>query len=80
MAGCSTNADCSAGLACGTDHRCAPAVCAQQLDCPKNFLCPPVADAKCERKKCSVDPECDEGYCVEGSCFGDPGTCLKPAP
>ncbi len=40
----------------GADHRCTPSECAQQLDCPTNFLCPPVAQSKCERRKCTVDP------------------------
>ncbi|MFT3766650.1 MAG: hypothetical protein QM820_14215 [Minicystis sp.] len=80
VAGCSANTDCEPGKSCGADHRCAPSECAQQLDCPTNFVCPPIMQPKCERRKCSVDPECDVGYCVEGSCFDVPGTCILPAP
>lgn len=80
MEGCTADAACGPGQSCGADHRCAPKSCAQQLDCPTNFLCPPVNQSHCERRTCSVDAECDVGYCVAGACFDMPGTCTLPVP
>lgn len=78
--GCVSSASCDPGQTCGPDHRCHTTVCAQQIDCTVNFLCPPVLNAHCERRTCTVDPECDVGYCVQGLCYEVPGDCTLPAP
>lgn len=78
--GCTSSAACGVGESCDADHRCHPVVCAQQIDCPVNFLCPPILSARCERRACKVDPECDVGYCVEGACYDVPGSCAAPVP
>lgn len=78
--GCTSSASCGVGESCEADHRCKPSVCAQQLDCPTNFLCPPVLDSRCTRRTCTVDPECDVGYCVEGFCYDVLGQCTPPVP
>lgn len=78
--GCTSAVTCGTGEDCGSDHRCAPRSCAQQLDCPINFRCPPVNNSHCERRSCKVDPECDQGYCVEGLCYDLLGDCTPPVP
>lgn len=78
--GCTSSASCGVGETCEADHRCKPSICAQQIDCPVNFICPPTFNSRCERRTCKVDPECDVGYCVEGYCFDVPGNCTLPVP
>jgi hypothetical protein len=78
--GCTSSSTCGVGETCEPDYHCRPSICAQQIDCPVNFLCPPTLNSRCERRTCKVDPECDVGYCVEGFCFDVPGNCTPPVP
>ena len=68
--GCVDASGCNAGEVC-TAHRCVPASCQSDVDCPTDFAC---AGGSCGRKTCTTDANCS-GYCVEGLCYSAPGTC-----
>ena len=68
--GCVDASGCNAGEVC-TAHRCVPASCQSDVDCPTDFAC---AGGSCGRKTRTTDANCS-GYCVEGLCYSAPGTC-----
>ena len=54
-----------------------------------NLVASPDAEqARCERRVCETDAQCDGGYCVRGlsfldngkRCFAQPGSCMLPPP
>lgn len=76
--GCSGDGDCGPGTSCGSDHRCAPRACtATSGSCSSDFTC--ASNGACARKGCTADTECSNA-CVEGACYGTPGTCRLPVP
>ncbi len=74
--GCTSDAECGEGEACGDDGRCAAARCQSQDECPVNFRCD---SGGCLRRACTTSESC-EGYCVGGSCYAEPGSCNFPPP
>ncbi len=46
--------------------------------CDRFHECQP--DGSCARVACSTSDDCDCGYCVNGACYAEPGTCQMPAP
>jgi hypothetical protein len=79
--GCAGDADCKEAEMCGDDGRCQALPCGKgPASCPPNFACTPSAEGgpRCARKSCEDDRACDEGYCVEGDCHTEPGTCVVP--
>jgi hypothetical protein len=69
--GCGADADCVTGQSCDSDHHCAATVCNADGACPVDFNC---TSGHCTRKTCTSDSECSDA-CVEGVCYGMPGTC-----
>jgi hypothetical protein len=78
VAGCTKDADCAAsGEICDTTSaRCVPRSCTTTADCAPNFDC---TAPTCARRSCTTDLDCD-GYCVNGSCFDQTGTCILQPP
>lgn len=76
--GCTKDTDCAAqGEICDTaTARCVPHTCSLPADCPPNFDC---ANGTCARRTCTSDLDCD-GYCVDGACFDQTGTCTPLPP
>ncbi|HET9931031.1 MAG TPA: hypothetical protein VFQ35_10100 [Polyangiaceae bacterium] len=52
--------------------RCDKIPCSLDGDCPSGSKCNAGA---CERTHCSLDPDCGPGYCINGACYGSPGSC-----
>ena len=76
--GCASNADCGPGESCGSNHHCGPIPCgAAGQSCPTDFACG--TSGTCARKGCTTDSQCSKA-CVEGLCYGAPGTCQIEAP
>ena len=75
--GCTSDMACAAqGEVCDlATARCVAKACTTGADCPANFDCQTGA---CARRPCTTDLECD-GYCVEGQCYDQTGTCTPPA-
>jgi hypothetical protein len=70
ISGCVDTSGCDAGEVCMA-HRCVPASCQSDVDCPTDFEC---AGGSCGRKGCTTDANCS-GYCVNGLCYSTPGAC-----
>jgi hypothetical protein len=53
---------------------------------PMNVACPPPcpdntqcnAGGQCERQPCKHDSDCLKGFCVDGACYSELGTCTAP--
>lgn len=85
---------CDAGHTCPTDTRCSVGSsradvfgceyvpCSEGYVCPENTRCTVTAPAAqshgCTAMTCNSDGDCDCGYCVNGACSADPGTCQTP--
>jgi hypothetical protein len=69
--GCTSDDDCPAHLECDATNRCSAKSCGGETDCPANYGC---SGGSCARRSCSSDADC-EGYCVDGTCYADPGWC-----
>jgi hypothetical protein len=82
VSGCTTNANCPEGDTCATNHHCVPTPCTSASGtCPTDFTCSGGTGGgggTCARKACKMDSQCS-GACVEGFCYGAPGTCRLPA-
>ena len=75
--GCVGDAGCGEGQTCDlASARCIARACTGDAGCPSNFRCPAHT---CVRMTCTEDVECD-GYCVDGSCFAELGSCQLPVP
>jgi hypothetical protein len=82
VAGCTSDGDCPQGQSCASDHHCLPTPCgATSSGCPADFTCnlSGASGGACARKSCQSDAQCS-GACVEGLCYGAPGTCRLPLP
>jgi len=75
IAGCTSASDCKEGEDCAA-HHCVALSCQHVEDCPANFDC---VNGQCARRSCTTDAPCT-GYCVVGSCYSTPGTCMQPVP
>lgn len=67
---------------CDETGHCAPKFCSSDDSCSDWFICP-TADSipVCSRKTCVDSAACgDGGWCVNGSCFVEPGRCDYHAP
>ena len=71
MKGCLGDDDCAATQACSFDHHCRPKTCGA---CPELFFCG--GEGNCVRPVCQVDDDCEKGYCVNGLCHSQFGTCV----
>ena len=79
--GCNSNADCDEGETCSAAHRCVAMLCTQGQTCPPQFDCVPTGPTElCRRRSCTSDGQCSGGFCVNGSCFKQLGTCELPRP
>lgn len=76
-----TAGSCGEGLTCGTDGLCAAISCTDGWTCPMHTTCTGTGDAHgCSRDTCTGSGECGEGgFCVDGRCYGTPGTCTLPS-
>ena len=77
------------GLVCSNPNRpacidghCVATPCASDSGCPGTFTCQGETDDMASvRRTCTVDDECgDCGWCVDGMCYDEPGTCEYMAP
>jgi hypothetical protein len=76
--GCATSGACAEGTTCSSSSgRCEATACASSADCPSLFTC---SAGACSRKTCTADAACDDGFCVEGRCYGAWGRCELLAP
>ena len=75
--GCTNDTPCTPlGQVCDlATARCVAKSCTNATDCGPNFDC---TTGACVRRPCSSDLPCD-GYCVEGQCYDQTGTCTPPA-
>jgi hypothetical protein len=73
--GCTSDADCSPAEACTPAHHCEPKPCTEREECGPNFECGP--EGECVRADCASTTAC-EGYCVNGFCYDEPGSCMTP--
>jgi Cys-rich repeat protein len=71
---CAKDADCGAGGSCDANHRCVPAPCQSDAQCPTYFTCSPT-DQGCIRKTCQESADCGQGVCGDGHCYAAPGIC-----
>jgi hypothetical protein len=75
--GCSSDADCGAGLSCNGLHRCIAASCLNPGDCHSDdFMC---NGGFCAAKSCKSDSDCAH-FCVNGGCAATLGTCEQAVP
>jgi hypothetical protein len=76
--GCTDDTPCTPlGEVCDVaTARCVAHACSQPSGCPANFDC---TGGSCMRRPCSSDLDCD-GYCVNGACFDQTGTCTPLVP
>lgn len=66
---------------CSADGHCVERTCEKDDDCNPAFACADAEGAKvCTRKTCDSVDDCDCGWCVNGSCYLEPGTCSLPVP
>jgi hypothetical protein len=79
---CRADYRCSVGSARADSHGCELVPCADGYACPENTRCtvatPAANDHGCTTMACQSDRDCDCGYCVNGACSADPGTCQSP--
>ena len=72
--GCVDASGCGVGQVCAAGH-CVPASCARDVDCPTtDFAC---TGGSCRHKDCTSDADC-AGFCVNQTCYSQPGTCYGP--
>ena len=75
--GCVDDTPCTEGQTCDlAAARCKPRACSAAAPCPGNFDC---TSGSCARRTCTSDLDCD-GYCVDGACFTQRGSCQQPVP
>jgi len=66
------------GESCDGDGHCSAVACTTDADCMTHFDCAIAGDASsgiCERRICSRDDECNDGFCVERKCYHQLGRC-----
>jgi hypothetical protein len=68
---------CAEGQTCGNNNHCIPTFCQKPSDCPAQFDC---SANQCQRKACSSDSMCPNGYCVKDYCYASFGVCTAPVP
>jgi hypothetical protein len=76
--GCISDAECREGKFCGGDGHCSAVHCVTSADCMAHFDCAIPDEAEtgtCERRRCSNDVDCDDGFCVERKCHQQLGRC-----
>lgn len=74
---CQSDDECPLNTACSAGH-CVASTCASDFDCPDNYVCD-MYDHKCRRFSCTNDDDCDTGFCVDGTCYEELGSCITPA-
>src|SRR5207237_10250943 len=76
--GCTSDMQCAdGGQRCDlATARCVAQACSVPADCAPNFDC---RATTCTRRPWPSDLECD-GFCVDGACFAQTGTCVLPVP
>ena len=79
---CPADNRCNVGSARADSHGCEYVPCGEGYACPENTRCtittPAALDHGCTTLPCKSDGDCDCGYCVNGVCAADPGTCQFP--
>ena len=75
---CAGGFQCAVGTVGADPHGCAPQPCSQ-TGCPINFVCRTTATSGgCTTKTCSVDGDCDCGFCIQGFCANRLNACVMP--
>jgi hypothetical protein len=72
VAECGSTAPCTEFAQCGAAARCVPKPCTTVSDCPAHARC---TAGTCARITCSTNGDCSGGYCVQGACYSELGTC-----
>ena len=79
---CPADTRCSVGSSRADRYGCEYVPCSDGYACPENSRCavtaPAAYDHGCATMFCKSDGDCDCGYCVNGGCSADPGTCQTP--
>jgi hypothetical protein len=79
---CPAETRCNVGSSRADIYGCEYVPCSEGYACPENYRCTVSAPAAlshgCTGLSCSSDGDCDCGYCVNGVCSADPGTCQTP--
>lgn len=73
---CESDDGCDGVKVCDGGGHCVMPSCGQDGDCPANHGC---VEGSCARDTCAHSSECDD-WCVLGSCYDFPGTCLSELP
>jgi hypothetical protein len=78
---------CVAACQCGPDGmctstgQCVAKVCMKDADCPVDgisvYACS--SAGTCAPKTCNTSADCGTDYCVNKSCYTEPGLCVQPA-
>jgi hypothetical protein len=79
---CLTGSRCNVSSARANEHGCELIPCNDGWACDENSRCTAPDDKTshgCKVMSCTVDDDCDCGYCVNGSCLSNLGTCTQPA-
>ena len=79
---CGADMRCNVGSSRAYTHGCELTPCSQGYVCPENTRCtavlPDLYSHGCTTAACTSDGDCDCGFCVEGYCSADLGTCQHP--
>jgi len=71
--GCENDGPCGPNRLCNLQtERCEPQPCLGDSDCSPQSTC----EEACTAKSCTSDAGCPGGYCVDGSCYETPGSCI----
>jgi hypothetical protein len=78
---CHVATDCAADEACGASGHCVAKPCTTDADCPStsslDYACS--AAKTCAPKSCTTDADCGAHFCVNNTCYPQPGSCVPPA-
>jgi hypothetical protein len=78
---CKGPSDCGADEACASSGHCVVKPCTSDADCPSasnvDYACS--AAGTCGVKPCKTDADCGAHYCVNSTCYPQPGMCTPPA-
>jgi hypothetical protein len=79
---CPQDTRCNLGSSRADAFGCEYLPCNDGYTCPENTRCTVAAPAAlshgCTAMPCTSDGDCNCGYCVNGACYANPGTCQTP--
>jgi hypothetical protein len=80
IAACTGPSDCTPDEACSYDGHCVAKPCSTDADCPSpstvDYAC---SGGYCAIKSCTTNADCGAHYCVNLTCYPEPGSCVPPA-